>query len=130
MRDRLADLGASTAVALVTFTDPSTLAAYRDEHALAFPVLRDPDRTLYRAYGLGRGRLRRIWNLAVARRYVEVLRDHGLRALRRPVEDTRQLGGDFVLAPDGTLAWGFWSEGPDDRPSVDEIVAAVRATLV
>ena len=39
--------------------------------------------------------------------------------------DTLQLGGDFVIAPDGTLSWGFWGAGPDDRPELDDLVAAV-----
>jgi hypothetical protein len=38
------------------------------------------------------------------------------------------LGGDFVIAPNGNLSWGHWSDGPADRPPVDDVVAAVRAS--
>ncbi len=39
---------------------------------------------------------------------------------------TLQLGGDFVVRQDGRIAYAFRSDGPDDRPPVDELVAAVR----
>ncbi len=127
MRDRLDELGDSTEIALITFSDPDVLGAYQESHDLPFPILTDRDRSVYRAFGLGRGSFGRVWGWKAVRRYAEIVKDRGFGELRRPTEDTRQLGGDFVIAPDGTLAWGFWSEGPDDRPSVDELIAQVRA---
>ena len=112
-------------MALVTFTEPEPVSAYVERHRLPFPVLVDPTRDVYRAYGFGRGSVARVWGRRAARRYVEILRRDGLRGLRAPTEDTLQLGGDVVVAPDGSLAWGFWGAGPDDRPTVDELLAAV-----
>ena len=126
MRDRLTEFGDTTSVALITFTDPDNLAAYVAAHDLPFPVLVDSDRSAYRSYGLGRGTIRRVWGLKAARRYLQIFRTDGLSGLARPTEDTLQLGGDFVIAPDGTLAYGFWGDGPDDRPSVDQLIDAVR----
>ncbi len=126
MRDRLDDLGAGTRVALVTFTDRANLDGYLTTNELPFPVLVDPDRSSYRAYGLGRGAVHRIWGWRAARRYLEIFRSDGFAGLARPTEDTRQLGGDFVIDRDGRLVYGFWGEGPDDRPPVDDLVAAVR----
>lgn len=127
MRDRIDELDTTATVALVTFTDSASLATYEAHHDLGFIALRDPDRSGYRAFGLGRGTFTRVWGLRAARRYAELLRGGGFRRLRRPTEDTRQLGGDFVIDADGRLAWGFWGAGPDDRPTVDELVSAVRA---
>jgi alkyl-hydroperoxide reductase/thiol specific antioxidant family protein len=124
--DRLDEFGDDTAVVLVTFTDATNLADYTSNHELPFPVLIDRDRQAYRAYGLGRGTIRRVWGLRAARRYLEIFRTAGLSGLARPTEDTLQLGGDFVIAPDGTLVYGFWGDGPDDRPLVDELIEAVR----
>jgi hypothetical protein len=126
VRDRLEELGTDTEVVLATFTGGDEVLAYAADHDLGFPVLRDPDRAAYRAFGLGRGSVRRVWGRRALRRYVELIRRDGLGGLHRPTEDTLQLGGDFVVAPDGTLAWGFWGEGPDDRPSIDALVAAVE----
>ena len=125
MRDRLDELGEATEVVLITFTDLEALAEYRDRNALPFTVVSDTDRAAYRAFGLGRGSVARVWGWRAGLRYVGLLRDSGLRALRRPTEDTLQLGGDFVVDPDGTLVYGFWGDGPDDRPSVDDLIAAV-----
>lgn len=127
MRDRLAELGSDTVVAVVTFTDPSHLHRYREELDLPFPVLSDPRRSAYRAYGFGRGTFRRVYGLATLRRYVEILRAEGFGRLRRTDEDTMQLGGDIVIDPEGTLAWGYWGDGPADRPSIDRLVDAVAA---
>ncbi|MEM9714706.1 MAG: AhpC/TSA family protein [Actinomycetota bacterium] len=129
MRDRLDDLGPDTRVALVTFTDTELVTSYRLEHELPFPVLTDPERATYRAYGLDRGSIARVWGWRAARRYLELLRAGGrstVRSLARPIEDTRQLGGDFVVGRDGRFVLAFRGEGPDDRPSVDQLVAAVR----
>ena len=125
MRDRLDDLGAATEVVLVTFTNQDELATYQQRNALPFPVVSDPSRAAYRAYGLGRGSVARVWGWQAARRNAQILRRSGLRSWRRPTEDTLQLGGDFVVNPDGTLVYGFWGEGPDDRPSVDDLIAAI-----
>ena len=128
MRDRLDELGPDTDVVLVTFTDPANLAGYANRNRLPFPVLTDPTGEVYRAFGFGRGALRRVWGWRAGLTYLRLLARGRWRDLRRPTEDTRQLGGDIVIAPDGTIAWGFWGPGPDDRPSVDAIIAAVEAT--
>jgi hypothetical protein len=126
VRDRLSELGDETEVAVVTFTARENLADYRLSNDLPFPLLSDPDRGTYRAFGLGRGSIARVYGWRMAKRYWEILRRNGPSGLARPSEDTLQLGGDFVIAPDGTLIYGYWGEGPDDRPPVDELVDAVK----
>ena len=127
MRDGLTALDPTPEVVLVTFSTPERARRHRARLELPFPVLVDPDRAAYRAYGLGRGTVRRVWGPKTLRRYREVMRDDGMAGLRRPDGDTLQLGGDFVVAPDGTLAWGFWSDGPDDRPAIGDLKAAIAA---
>ena len=41
------------------------------------------------------------------------------------VKDRIALSMIRAAEQDGRLAYGFWAEGPHDRPSVDELVAAV-----
>jgi hypothetical protein len=127
VRDRLDELGDGVDVVLITFSETEHLDDYQKLHDLPFPILVDRNRSSYGAFGLGRGSLGRVWGWKTLRRYAQILRETGFGPLHNPTEDTRQLGGDFVIAPDGTLAWGFWSEGPDDRPSVDELIAQVQA---
>ncbi len=127
MRDRLDELGDNTSLAMITFTDPKNLAAYTADHELPFPVLVDPTRSAYRAFGLGRGSVARVYGWRAARRYLQLFAENGITGLSKPTEDTLQLGGDFIISPDGNLAYGFWGEGPDDRPSVDELINAIGA---
>lgn len=123
MRDRLDELGEALVV-LVTFTRQRNLRGYRGRLGLPYPVLSDEQRVAYRAYGLGRGAWWRVWGPATLRAYAGLVR-RGAR-LRRPEEDTLQLGGDFVVGPDGRLLYTYRSRGPADRPPVDELVRAVR----
>ena len=126
MRDRLDDLGTETDVAVITFAQPQHVAWYRDTNPLPFPVLADLDRDRYRAYGLGRGSMMRVYGWRMVKRYLEIYRADGFR-WHAATEDTMQLGGDFVVDPDGTLVYGYWSAGPDDRPDIDDLIAAVAA---
>jgi hypothetical protein len=123
VRERIDELG-DAEVVLVLFTARATCGATGAGSRCPYTVVTSEDRSAYRAYGLGRASLRRTYGWRVLRRYAGLLRC-GWR-LERPTEDTRQLGGDFVVAPDGTLAYAFRSSGPDDRPPVDDLVEAVR----
>ncbi len=127
MRDGLAVLDPEPEVVLVTFSTPDRARRHRTRLDLPFPVLVDPDRATYRAYGLDRGTVGRVWGPKTVRRYRDIIRVDGIAGLRPPDGDTLQLGGDFVVARDGTLAWGFWSDGPDDRPAIGDLKGAVAA---
>ena len=111
---------------MVTFTDPENLPKYRQRHGTRnVSIVVDTDRSAYRAFGLGRGSVARIWGLRAAKRYVEIFRSQGFSRPGRATEDTLQLGGDFIIDPDGTLVYGFWGEGPDDRPSAQTLYDAL-----
>lgn len=130
-------LGHEAEIALITFSSRELLDDYQHRRSLNVAILIDADRSVYRAYGLGRGSLGAVWGWRTIRRYGEILRTsgvrHGLSAMRSSSEstasgreDTRQLGGDFVIAPDGTIAFAYRSSGPADRPDLDSLATAVR----
>ena len=125
MRDQLERFG-DAHVAAVTFASQERLAAHRDHLTLPFPLLADPDRAIYRQFRLGRAPLRRVYNPGTLLLYAHLIGKG--RKLRRPSEDTRQLGGDFVINRSGLLVRGFWPRSPDDRPSVDQLIEAVSRT--
>lgn len=122
MRDHLDHFGDAT-IAVVTFADPTRLAAYRAHLQLPFDVLADPDRTLYRWLGVERGSTRQIWSLGTLRMYARLLR-HG-RRLRRPTEDLHQLGADAVIGRDGVVRYLARPSTPDARPPISELIAAL-----
>lgn len=125
MRDRLEEFEGAEVV-VVTFTRPRNLSGYRRRFAAPLRVVADEDRVLYRALGLGRGPWWRVYGPGTSRRYAELLR--GGRRLERPHEDTLQLGGDAVVGADGRLTWRYRGAGPDDRPTVDDLLAALAPT--
>lgn len=123
MRDRLDEFG-DAAVVVILFTRARNLRGYRARYVDPLAVATDEDRAVYRAYGLGRGSTWKIWGPKVVLTYVRLLRKGG--RIEKPSEDTSQLGGDFVIGRDGRIAYVFRSKGPDERPSVDDLLAAVR----
>jgi peroxiredoxin len=129
VRDRLHDLDTDDAtvdLVVVTFTDQvERLAAHRRHLGLTTPVVADPDRLLYRSIGADRGRLRDVWSPGTISSYATLIRRG--RRLRRPTEDTRQLGADLVVDRSGTIRAVWLPSGPDHRPTPDQIVDAVRA---
>jgi len=111
-------------VVVVTFAPPALLAAFEREMGLPFPVYGDPDRAAYEAFGLNRASVARVWlDPRVWRSYAKLL-SRG-RRMHRVREDSLQLGGDVVLDADGRVRWTYRSRGPEDRPSVDELIAAL-----
>jgi hypothetical protein len=117
--DRLRDVE----VAVITFGEGAMALDYRRHLDVPFVVLRDEHRDTYRSYGLGRGSLLAIYRPATIRLYARLLRAG--RTLRRPTDDTRQLGGDFVVGHDGRLRFAYRPAAPDDRPSPAAMVAAL-----
>ena len=112
-------------MACITFAPAVLLGAFERELALdRIELYGDPDRRSYAAFDLKRGSITRVWlDPRVWWRYARLLARG--RRLRFVGQDTLQLGGDAVVDADGRLAWIFRSRGPDDRPSVDELLVAL-----
>lgn len=113
-------------IGCITFADPQRLAGFERKMQLPYGLYADPERTVYRAFGFERGSPLRVWlDPRVWRRYAQLLARG-----RRPQpaqEDTLQLGGDAVLDGAGRLSWIHRSRGPEDRPTVAELVRAVAS---
>jgi hypothetical protein len=121
-RARLDELGAT--VLFVVHDEPAlvrrTLLADLEP---AYPILVDRERHAYNAWGLRRAPAWRIWaDPRVWLRYARLLRQ-GER-IRGRGQDTLQLGGDFVVGPDGTLTYARPQQA-DDRPAVSELLRAI-----
>ncbi len=124
--ERQAEFGPDVAFALITFSDPKYLRAYRQRTGWHQPILTDHDRSIYRLFDYGRGSVWRVYGWKVIKRYATLLRNRSVGPLERATEDTLQLGGDVVIAPDGSVQWIYHGEGPDDRPTVDNLISQVR----
>ncbi len=115
-------------IVVVAFGPRESLAHYQHRQRLdQIQVLSDPDRLVYQAFGLGRGTLLRVWfDPRVWVRYAQLVRRG--RPPEPAHEDTLQLGGDALVSADGRIAWIYRSRGPEDRPSLARIQAALSPT--
>ena len=111
-------------VLVISFQSEAAARAYVAETGLPWPLLLDPSRVLYRAYGMERGRLHDIWNWATVLTYARLLA-RGAR-LRPPAGDVYQLGGDVVIDPAGGVRLHRVGAGPADRPPVQALLSVIR----
>lgn len=89
------------------------------------PVLADPDRGAYRAYGLGR----LPWHRAIAVKTLLLYAGFLLRGRlpRPPGQDVMQQGGDFIVDGRGVVRFAHAGRSPDDRPRVDDLFRCLRS---
>jgi hypothetical protein len=132
VRDRWERWARADAAALfVVFDEPDvvrrTMLAGMDVDALPFKVLVDRPRGTYARWGLKRAAWTTIWlDPKVYLRYWHLLRQ-GER-LRGVGSDVLQLGGDFIVAPDGLVAYAR-PQQRDDRPPVEELLRVVESVV-
>ena len=89
-----------------------------------WPLLVDRERTLYRAYGMTRGRAWDLYGPPAIWTYLKLLAKG--RRLRRPGSDVTQLGGDVLVDPQGVVRLHYVGSGPADRPPMDQLLEVVR----
>lgn len=112
------------AVLAVTWERSERAAEYARDMHIAFPVVSDPDRAAYRAFGLlehghhSYGSPLFWW--------LHIVALFGGRLRLKPRGTLAQLGGDVILARDGSVAHRHASREPVDRPSADELLAELR----
>ena len=111
------------AVLAVSFEPRDRLFQLSRQLQLPFPLLSDPERDSYRAYCLQRGYLRQIFSPQTVLAYVKLLAQGRMYYFRR--SDLRQLGGDFIIDPEGVIQYQYLSAAPHDRPSVDELISRI-----
>lgn len=105
----------------MSFEAPDRARLALAEWDVGWPVMIDEDLAIYRAYGLLRGSLVRIW-LSPATVWFYARRALRGQLVRRPGADARQLGGDFIVDREGCLQFSHRSREPADRPPVDDVL--------
>lgn len=131
MADRFAEfLQLGVGILAVSMSRPDGLTRYLAEsRAWPFPILADPDRTAYAAFGVGVTSWGRFLRPGVVWRYLKLIA-HGGRVRRIPEgEDALQQGGDFLVGPDRRVMWAHTSPDPTDRPSVDVLLEEARRVV-
>ena len=101
----------------ISFEPQDRLFQLARQLRLPFPLLSDPERDVYRAYGLRRGRLSQLLSPGTVLAYLKLLAGKRIYYLRW--SDLRQFGGDFVIDEQGVVQFEHRSVTPQDRPSVE-----------
>lgn len=122
--ERLREANAS--VIAVSFESPDRVVRLKDRLQVPVTFVVDPDRDAYEAFGLSRASWSRTYlhHEVVAFYTRSLLRGH-FPDLHRG-QDRRQLGGDFVIDPNGIIVLAHPERGPEDRADVAEIVRAAE----
>jgi AhpC/TSA antioxidant enzyme len=114
----------------ISMSRPETLARYLATQAMPIPMFADPNRRVYADLGLTRTTWGKLLRPGVIWKYLKmILRGGKLRPVPKG-EDALQLGGDFLIANDGRILWEYRSVDPTDRPSMDELLRAVREQVI
>lgn len=130
-REAVADLArmkprldaSKVSIVLVHMSDPARAAAFFDSMGLAgAPHVSDPDRSLYRAFELNRGRLGALFGVRVWIRGIRagLIDGHGVGRLEG---DGFQMPGAFLVHRGGIVR-AFRHESASDRPDYCEIAGA------
>ena len=109
------------------FSQLNRLPRYRAQFDIPanIPLLADEGRTVYTAYGMRVGTLREIYSPEVIAKYARLVRS-GWKLRLKSDEDTRQLGGDVIVGPDGRVLLAYCSKNQADRPTMEMLIAALR----
>ena len=125
VRERRSELEALGADAIaVGFSPAEALAELARYLEWPWPFLSDPQRLAFRQLRIPRVRARDVYTVGTLRRYAAALL-HG-RRIRRPVEDTRQLGADAIVVR-GRALRVFRPHSPDSHASIDTLLEALAA---
>jgi len=110
-------------VLVIGFGAVSSARRWLEETCDDFPLLLDPEREIYRLYGLKESWLRS-WNLRTIRLYIRLLASG--RKWRGIQGKSTQLGGDFIVDSDGIIRLAYRSREATDRPAVDDLLDLLR----
>ena len=112
-----------TEVLVISFGTLEDARRWIEETCSPFTMLLDPDREVYRMYGLGRSWLRS-WNPSTTWFYLRMLLIG--RKWKGIQGDPNQLGGDFIVDAEGILRLVHPSQSATDRPAPDELLTTLR----
>lgn len=113
------------AVVVVSFGLQTGAENWLQETGCQLPMFLDPDRKLYRAFGLHRS-LAKVFNHKSLFYYGEqVASGRDLpKAMSGIEDDPLQMGGNFTVSiPSTKMTLVYRSKNPSDRPSLEQILA-------
>lgn len=117
-REKFSEAGFS--LVLVGVGTKEKAEQFKEEFSLSFPIICDPERDLYRQYGLKDGSVLDVASPSVLLK--------GLRAMSLgyrpgiPRGDVMQLPGVFLIDNQGNIRYSYFSKDASDHPPVEDLL--------
>jgi peroxiredoxin len=125
LKPALEEKGLSLAV--VTQGKPAETKSFCEERIPGVTCLADPERKAYRAYGVGRGKLRQTflsWRVLQSNR--RLAKRMGWKIELPPEgQDALLMSGVFIIGPDGRIRLPYYYENIADHPPVELLLEGV-----
>lgn len=112
-------------VVIVTFENDYLARCYVADTQLAWPVLVDADREVYKGYGMLAAAFWDVWGIKSWLVYLEEVRKGNMP--KKSAGDIYQRGGDVLIDPAGIVRLHHVGEGPADRPSVTSVLNIITS---
>ena len=117
---------AGAQVVLVGMGTPEDSAAFEMKFDVPFPLISDPKRQLYQAFGLRMVSTLELLSPSVAvKGILAITKGHTVGI---PIGDVRQLPGVFIINTDGRIVYSHFAGDPSDHPYPDTILEALKDT--
>ncbi len=110
---------------LVGMGAPKETRGFLKRFELPFPMISDPDRKLYGAYGLKKMGVLGFLSPSLALKGLSAVAGGNLAGI--PEGDVKQLAGAFVIDTSGAIRFQYLSADPSDIPPVEDLLAAIAA---
>ncbi len=120
-------VAASAQVVAIGMGSAIRTAEFRQQMAIPYPLLSDPRRVAYKAYGLTQIKPQREANLTSLAHTARNLVQHGGAASSD--QDMAQLGGVFIVDPAATIRYAFLPQLAHEFPPIDELLQVVATLL-
>ena len=116
---------AKAQVLLVGMGKPAESAEFAAKYNVPFPIVADPEKRLYRKYGLKQMSTLGLFSPSLAIKGISaIVGGHGIGM---PQGDVRQLPGVFIINTAGLIVYSHFSSNPADHPDAQTIIAALGA---
>jgi hypothetical protein len=115
---------------LIGQATPRHAAHFQRRYAPDVEVLADEERASYKAIGLRRGTAAQLLGpKSVIKGFSRAMTSGSLTVQGRVIGDAAQLGGSFLVMPDGQIAWSHISKDASDNAEVEELLEALTEVL-
>jgi alkyl hydroperoxide reductase subunit AhpC len=115
---------AGAQVVLVGMGTPSQSAEFAAKFNIPFSIVADPDKKLYRKFGLKQMSALGFLSPSLALKGVAAIA--GGHGLGMPQGNVRQLSGVFIINTAGHIVFSHFASNPADHPDAKTIIAALN----